>query len=378
MNFFENITLRSQRRRSDTEILTFDDDSSNDSTIEGATNCSVPNIIDEENEIIEDLKRQIKELNSQLQSAHNEVNNLSIENTELKKTIESMNSKHKMMEKATKRLASEIRTPSKKSTLSTPIRGAILKQRRDISELGTPEMFTPTQATPQKNVDKIRNSQKMKKASNSTRQGHSNKLCIISSNRNNKILAIAENTFPSHQICHYLLPNTGIKTLLCSIHTKVADYTMKDNCIVFIGENDFRQTNNYFDLISYIRESLSAIKHTNIILCLPTYKYNYYSTMYNFRVEMFGSLLYQDLQNHKYATLCDSNLNLSWDYTMFDKRRGRINNYGIRTIFNDLKSYVYANMNETVSMKDLLPCGTPNSYCSCINADTPDQQFFRI
>lgn len=380
MNFFENITLRSKRRRSDPEVLTFEDDSSTDSTIDGVANSSVPNIIDEENELIEDLKRQIKILNSQLQTAHDEINNLSLENTELKKTMESMNSKHKIIEKATKRLASEIRTPRKKSTLTTPIRGTIQKQRKYNPDFATPELFTPAQTTPQKDVSNIYNRQEPQRTPQSTRQGegNKNKLCLISSNQNNKILAIAENTFPSHQICHYLLPNRGIKSLLSSIYTKVADYTMKDNCIIFIGESDFRQTNNYFDLISTIRESLLAIKHTNIILCLPTYKYDYYSTVYNFRVEMFSGLLYQDIQNYNYATLCDSNLYLSFDYTMFKKRSGRINNYGIRTIFSDLESYVYYNTDEALSMKDPLSCDTPNSYRSCDNAGIPDQQFFRV
>lgn len=379
MSFFENITLRS-RRRSESAIETFDDCSSNDSTIEGATNNSVPNIMNDDNEEMEDLKHQISELNSQLLAAHEEINNLSIENSELKETIEAMNIKHKLVEKATKKLASEIGTPNKRTRLSTPLRETLHKQHREkTSSYGTEELITSTQVTLQD--QKVQSTKKM---TNRTTQEQKSKLCIISSNQINKILPIAENTFPCHQICHYLLPNRGISNLLCNIQNKLTEYTEIDNCIIFIGEDDFRQTNNYFDIIMTIRETLLAITHTNVILCLPTYKYDYYSTMYNFRVEMFNNLLYQDVQSYNYATLFDSNLNLSCDYTMFQKKSGRISNHGITNVFNDLKSYVYTNcdantvksQNETSSFIDPLICDSPNSYRSCTT--DIDQHFFRL
>lgn len=382
MYSFENITQR-RRRRSESAIETSNECSSNNSTIEGATNNSVPNIIDDENEEMEQLKCQISELNSQLQTAHEEINNLSIENTELKKTIEYMNIKHKIVEKATKKLASEIGTPNKRIKLITPHKKTLSKVHQYNSRCGTPDFFTPTQDTLQdKSVQSAR--QKI----NNTFQGEKSKLCIISSNTTNKILPIAENTFPHHQICHYLLQRCGIKKLLGSIHTKLIDYTMKDYCIIFIGEDDFLQTSNYFDIIMNINETLSAIKHTNIILCLPIYKYNYYSTMYNFRIEMFNKLLYQDIQSYNYATLFDTNLNLLFDFTMFQRYSGRINNYAVTNIFKDLKNYIptYCNVNshklfsndknKTTPMTDLLYCDSPNSYCSCV--DDLNQNFFRL
>ncbi|CAB3234199.1 unnamed protein product [Arctia plantaginis] len=120
MNFFENITLR-RRRRSISGTESYNECSSRNTTIEGAT-ISAPNISVDEDDEIDDLKRQISELQSQLQAAHEEINNLSIENTDLKNTLEEINKKHSLVKKATKILSTEICTPIKKrnSRRSTP------------------------------------------------------------------------------------------------------------------------------------------------------------------------------------------------------------------------------------------------------------------
>lgn len=375
MSYFENVTLRT-RRISEPAIETFEECSN--STIEGDTNDSVPNIVmDDENE---ELKRQICELNIQLQAAHEEINNLSIENTDLRKTMEVMNGKYKILEKATKKLASETVTPNRKTKLHTPLKRTIQKSLN----YGSPELFTSTQVTTQV-TPKNKPEQSMIQRRTITTVQEKSKLCIISSNRTNKILPIAENTFPCHQTCHFLLPNCGIKSLLCNISTKLSGYTMKDNCIIFIGEDDFLKTNNYFELITIIRESLSAIKHTNIILCLPTYKFGYYCGMYNFRIEMFNNLLYQDTQIDNYVTLFDSNLDLLCDYSMFQRKSCRINNYAVSNIFSNLKYYISTDSNlniqkpanEPASQKDLLYCDSPLSFNSC-TTDVLDQNFFRV
>lgn len=58
--------------------------------------------------------------------------------------------------------------------------------------------------------------------------------------------------------------------------------------------------------------------------------------MYNWRVEKFNNLLYHDNLNYEYSFLLDSNLDLSFDYDMFYRTTGVVNNYGIRKIFQGI------------------------------------------
>ena len=65
---------------------------------------------------------------------------------------------------------------------------------------------------------------------------------------------------------------------------------------------------------------------------------NYYdhSTLFNWRIETFNNLLDLDLQTYNYATPFDSNLNLSYDFTMFSKFSRKINDRGMRNVFHNL------------------------------------------
>lgn len=163
------------------------------------------------------------------------------------------------------------------------------------------------------------------------------KVCIISANKTNKILNIAEEMLPNYQICHFLSPHCGIQHLLNNLHKKLATYTANDHCVILIGEEDFLVTKNYDKLITDIRNCLLKIQHTNIILCLPTYRCSVYSTLFNIRVETFNNALCLDVHTNKYATVLDSNLNLVCDYTMFSKYTGKINSGGIKNVFYNLQ-----------------------------------------
>lgn len=44
---------------------------------------------------------------------------------------------------------------------------------------------------------------------------------------------------------------------------------------------------------------------------------------------------------HEYAYALDSNRNLSYDYTMFHKRNGSLNNNGMRLIFRDINGLIH-------------------------------------
>lgn len=165
-------------------------------------------------------------------------------------------------------------------------------------------------------------------------------ICIISTNNTNDIMNTAKNTLRNYDICHYIKTKCGIQELLKGIKSKVMNYTMRDYCIILIGEEDFRTTDNYFNLIYNIRSALQEIDNTNIIIGLPTFKFNNRSMMFNSRIENFNNLLYLDIMTHFHAYLLDSNLHLTYDATMFDEWTGKINNYGIKTIFDDLKQLI--------------------------------------
>lgn len=281
MNFSENITIRRPRSQSVMDLsMLAESCSSNSSTIEGAECNSVPNISLNENEEIESLKRQISELNIQLQAAHNEINNLSIENTELKKTIENLNNTNKLVKKATKLLATEISTPNKKKVtrFSTPYSKNKSQNANNHSSIIHATVSTPLQTTAQECSQQQQTLYEMDyNVTKTTNSEGQRKLCVISSNKTNNILSIAENAFSSYQICHYLKPNCSIIQLLNNIDVKLRKYSLNDYCLILIGEQDFGYSKDYSKLVMQIRDKLLSIKHTNIILCLPTYKYSNYA-----------------------------------------------------------------------------------------------------
>lgn len=59
--------------------------------------------------------------------------------------------------------------------------------------------------------------------------------------------------------------------------------------------------------------------------------------MFNRRIETFNHLLYLDITTHEHAYLLDSNRQLDYDFSMFNKRFGFVNNFGMKTIFNTLQ-----------------------------------------
>ena len=116
--------------------------------------------------------------------------------------------------------------------------------------------------------------------------------------------------------------------------------TLHDFCVIQIGEEDFKTSRDYTKLVKLIREKVTAIKHTNTILCLPTYKNIFYKAMYNWRVEVFNNIICNDNLNNNYAYIIDSNQNLTCDYDMFSEMYGNVNNRGVLTIFNQIEKLI--------------------------------------
>lgn len=175
------------------------------------------------------------------------------------------------------------------------------------------------------------------------------KLCILSSNKTNKVSAISQTVFPSnYSICHYLSPGCDTMHLLNNLKNKLQGYTMRDFCIIFISEEDFKTTKEYYYLIEYINLTLLNIDFTNVIICLPTYKCGRrMSDIFNCRISHFNQLLYLNNLTYEYAYILDSNLNLKYDDTMFNKFNSRLNNRGMNMIIKDL----YKLINEINTMR---------------------------
>lgn len=317
MNFLENITFRRTRTHSDSNNLNEQMSTTLDETdLDESLSNSLPDLSKtQETNLVISLREQIEVLQLKLNRAHKEIESLSKENLNLREVNQNLTKKNDFYKTIT---STPIENTQKETSLSTRAAGEVTQCTPIIHE--SRQVASLMEQNIKSNVPSI----------------NKNKLCIISSNKTCNIRSIAENSFPHLSICHYLSTNCGLQQLLSNLNVKLTNYTLEDYCIIFIGEKDFIKSNNYSELVTYVRETLMNINHTNVILCLPTYKCNNFSVMYNWRIEMFSYLLYHDTQIYKYATLLDSNLSLAYDYSMFSKYTGALNNHGMTVIFDDL------------------------------------------
>lgn len=315
MNFLNNITLRRKANRSNPNTSIVSQESS-DTFEDSVTDLTNDTSLNEEDQ----YKQKISQLELQLKNALQQIEVLTLENSTLKQVHNELNMKY-----ATNKSVLKI-TPDKttltKETQTTPNIGDLHCEGNSIEQ---PPILLHTNA----------------QFTNSKKQPTKHKINILSTNTNNKILSISEQTLSeNYKICHYLMPHGNTTRLLSNIETKIQDLTLRDFCIIMIGEEDFRSTNDYFAIILNLRETLKTVKHTNIIICSPTFKYGYNSNLYNWRVEYFNNLLYLDILEHEYAFFLDSNKNLECSYAMFNKNKSIVNNYGMSIIFRDIKKYM--------------------------------------
>lgn len=399
MDSEQNITYRNYKPQ---RASSLSDLSRNDhSPLFDTTMISLPDTSFNESQTVIELKEKINELTNQLTCAHQEIEILNTENfrlkTDLNKSLKLVETykNFSISDNIHMSPSSIRRSKGNKSTLYKDI-SCLQKSPKNTSHQttqtdGSPKNTGSNKISPYKTVQNhnksheelgvekvdvtiekatlspsslIDYSQKPKKESTSILQKKSKStttmdnpqpkeliqmtdtsdcnICIISTNIKNKVRDIAETTLRKHSknICHYLMPHCKTEQLLRDLETKLKTFTYNDFCIILIGEEDFSTTNDYFQLVFSIRTTLEKTKHTNVIVCTPTYRYSYYKTMYNWRVENFNNLLYLDILTHEHAYFLDSNKNLSDDYTMFKKRTGLINNYGIHTIFIDIDDYI--------------------------------------
>lgn len=178
------------------------------------------------------------------------------------------------------------------------------------------------------------------KGNRRTRLSKDKQLCLISSSKKHNIIQNTEESFGEFNYCHYLVPDGGIKELLMGIESKLKHFTMSDFCVLLIGESDFRITKDYYVLVNSIRLALQSVQHTNIIVCVPTFKCNGMSLLFNERVEQFNNVLYEDNKLNKYAFIFDSNRKLEYTSKMFNINTGTINKFGLQTLFTAVNAFI--------------------------------------
>lgn len=281
------------------------------------------------------LKLKLLKLEQKLEIAENEICNLVSENHTLNKKLEDYELK---IEQLTHICKTPTTVTSKKKSKSYCGHQQNMSQLNETSQLSSHEKNTanlPPIITNDTRTD-------TPKLQTSSSPKIKSKLCILSTNKHNGILSKAQNYFKNYSLCHYLTPNGDIKQQLRGLDTKLKAFTTDDYCIIFLGEEDFLRTKNYIDLIIYIRDVIQPLRHTNIIMCYPTYKIGKLNSMYNWRIEHFNNLLYLDVLTHEHLYLIDSNQNLYYDKSMFNiMYDGTINDHGINTVFEDLIQKIY-------------------------------------
>lgn len=333
------------------------------------------------NELVE-LREKVSVLESQLISAENEIGNVLAENFHLKEEISKYKIKFEQLTRlclttntnTAKKKKKKQRKPNKTlptlcskrdssaSELSINQPSNLVKDVN--SDVHEPVIMPPNENTkPEKGIQMTSVDDKKER-----------KICVISNTLQiGELIAAQKETFRG-KICHYKKPGCGIEQLLQGLGNKVKDFTLNDYCIIFIGPSDFEVTNNYQQLVDIIRSELQKIQHTNIILCVPTFKYSGPCDMFNWRVESFNNYLFKDNNTHEYAFILDSNKNLEYSHAMFSIYSGKINKNGMKQIFKDLndvieKIYLY-HRDFNVPVKD-------TEVQRSVETDSITDQFFR-
>ncbi|KAF9421458.1 hypothetical protein HW555_002673 [Spodoptera exigua] len=339
---YTNITHRKPFRASSLEDLSNLENMDNEEkTIFDSTMMSIPDSLHDNSNIIIELSEQVKALKMQLKDAHLEIENLNSENFRLKSDLQNMT----------------IKTDKETQTCDT-------NNIQTTNSLKTAQNISPSFKN---NLPKHTGNL----TSTIVKHQQKNKLCILSSHKSRGALSIIEDVFSKYfDFCHYVFPNGTVKELLYGIENKLRNFTLNDYCIILIGENDIKENKNYITTINMIKEAFQKVTHTNNIICCPTYVRG--APIHNFRVEMFNNLINLSIQDNEYAYLFDSNYGLSLD--MFSYITGKINNQGIRNIYERIMENILIDIN-TFNKFDIdtniIPDETTNS-----PQNETDTQFF--
>lgn len=354
----KNVTLRLRKNKS-MNMLHNIDNSMNSSLSEDilcrSLDLSTNNI---QNSCMEEMKNEIQLLKISLESTQNELENVIIENSDLKNQIIHLTQEIKTL----KQICTSPRSSLRKNKHSSNITGARRRLVNSFSD--SPDIFTLQKSDSQKSKDiqpvtqtltpheKLGNTEKSKHkkpsgkksaiTENETQLGNNSlikdtrrkrKLCIVSNCNYHRPVEIIEDVFAQQfEYCHYVSPNSRMKEILTNITNKIQDFNMDDYCIIMIGDQDFKGNEDSIELVKQIRETLKHITFTNIIICTPVYVTG--ALIHNYKVEMFNNLLHMDIEYYNYAYFFDTNRNLTLE--MFSYKTGKLNRLGIKCIFESI------------------------------------------
>lgn len=351
-----NISINIPTENSFASLSTDDEDSdNNEESVISLENTSIilnSRYIDPKRKLpktTKDMENIVKELRDKLNSAEKEIENLLAENKRLKSQM------NKSMYNSTPKTA---KTPKKNynKTKLDFLSDTIISvkhnssQNNDKQAIIDPPVPTDTNESSHtchtENIDPAPSSEDKSHITPSD-SAETSKIYIISNGSNYNLLNIANDTltqpfFPNHppKICHYSSPGGGIEQLFSGLENKLENFTQKDYCVVLISENDFLTSERYSTKIELIRNCVQQLQHTNVIICLPTFKLGNYVNIFNKRIGIFNTLLCRDNLKHEYAFIIDSNKNLKYTYEMFNTTSGTANKDAIKTIFTDIKNLI--------------------------------------
>lgn len=363
-----------------------DIDGSTVESINNTLNRSCPNLYKvKDDDTARELKLRNEELEKRLQISDKLYNDLLLETGNLKKKISEYEIKINRL--------TTICTSTSKKTHSVKKQKTNTKKlnfTKDIISHGTSNIENDGYITAEQ-LEIIDDEHGIDKTPITTETQDKPKVCIISANNKNKILTTADRIISDEfSIIHYLKPRGNTMYLMNEIDKHLTGFTKRDFGIVFLSEEDFNQTNDYFSLISGLKEKLLNITYTNVILVLPTYKFGEGFNIYNWRVSTFNNLLWFDNEAHRYAYILDSNSNLKHNCSMFNEYKGTLNNFGLNLIFNDLVEFMtliscYCSSELTVKNSETLTLdGSKNNNSSIVDFNdaelksSNDNDFFRV
>lgn len=338
----DNITIRNKFRSNIPIQNSFDSlseitlDSDVENTVQSPSlttdrlNRSCPEICYNFDEKMDGLRDIISDLQAKLEAADNEIINLLSENCMYKEKLSKYEGKICVLKQICK-----LTPPNTTNSTGGKKRKGINRTRLDFSQREESNVETINVSSHKIRANETNDPRSIE--TNRRRGGNKknkNNILILSSNTRNKLLPIIENQFGTdYNYCHHALANVGILGILDGIETKAHDLKETDYCVILIGETDFTTSKDYKEIILGLRRQLQKIQHTNVVICYPTYRYGWYTSVYNSRVECFIRLLERDVQASQYAYLMDSNRHLSYDMFMV---KGCINRTGIKNVINNL------------------------------------------
>lgn len=368
-----------------------DDLGSSRSTPIGNTNRSYSEIHQNTTYKIQELAEKVDKLEKSLAIAENEIDNLTLENLNLQKKITEYELKVNTLSHICKSTPKSTKNKNKKDRqVSTKLDFSNKKSRlqENKSHEEIPKDTAPStsecqylineQPTSNTNDSMPSPIKPIEGTSSSKSRENKQKICLLSTHKNTRNIA---QTFlqGEYDLCHYLMSGHGIQSMLQGIQNKLLNFTTNDYCIILLGGQDFESTTDYYELITYIRETLTRIDYTNFIICLPTYKCAELTNLFNWRVELFNHLLFLDNLTHEYAYVIDSNLNLKYDHTTFHKRTGYLNNYGMQVIWKEINKFIEEYEEYSKKMdKSLESPEKETEHCPDImTSEPPKADFFR-